>query len=59
MEFENVIRNFNQYKNFSEYDEGEWDYVDYDDERTSRMDVLYDGESWDFPDDVREWGYGF
>ena len=59
MEFENVIRNFNQYKNFSEYDEREWDYVDYDDERTSRMDVRYDGESWDFPDDVREWGYGF
>ena len=59
MEFENVIRNFNQYKNFSEYDEREWDYVDYDDERTSRMDVRYDGESWDFPDDVREWRYGF
>lgn len=59
MEFENVIRNFNQYKNFSEYDEREWDYVDYDDEHTSRMDIRYDGESWDFPDDVREWGYGF
>ena len=26
MEFENVIKSFNQYKNFSEYDESEWDY---------------------------------
>lgn len=48
MEFENVIKNFNQYKNFSEYDENEWDYFEDDEfyERTNDWDVPYDGEDW-------------
>lgn len=48
MEFENVIKSFNQYKDFSEYDESEWDYFDDDEfyERTSCMEVPYNEEDW-------------
>ena len=48
MEFENVIKSFNQYKDFSEYDESEWDYFDDDEfyERTEDWNVDYDGEDW-------------
>lgn len=48
MEFENVIKSFNQYKNFSEYDESEWDYFEDDEfyERTNDWNVPYDGEDW-------------
>ena len=48
MEFENVIKSFNQYKDFSEYDESEWDYFDDDEfyERTLCMEAPYDEEDW-------------
>lgn len=48
MEFENVIKNFNQYKNFADYDESKWDYFEDDEfyERTSDWDVPYYGEDW-------------
>ena len=48
MEFENVIKSFNQYKDFSEYDESEWDYFDDDEfyERTEDWNVDYDCEDW-------------
>lgn len=61
MEFENVIKRFNQYKGFTEIDETQFDYLDDNEfyERTSDYRMSDDGEYWDFPDDVREWGYGF
>lgn len=48
MEFENVIKVFNTAKNFTEYDENEWNYFDDDEfyERTSDWDIPYDGEDW-------------
>lgn len=57
MEFENVIKSYGRCKSFSEYDERDWDYIDCDYERTSDYDIPYDGECWDFPNDIREWGY--
>ena len=50
MEFENVIKSFNQYKNFSEYNESEWDYFDDDEfyERTNDWNIPYDGEDWSY-----------
>ena len=35
-------------KNFSEYDESAWDYLDDDEyyERTMDWDIPYDGEDW-------------
>ena len=59
MEFENVIRNFNQYKNFSEYDENEWDYLGDDEfyERTQDWRTECKEDSWDFPSSISEWGY--
>lgn len=50
MEFENVIKAFNTCKEFSEYDEREWDYFDDNEfyERTEDYDVPYSGEDWGF-----------
>ena len=47
-DFENVIRDFNTFNNFTEYDETEWDYLDDDEfyERTKDWNVPYDGEDW-------------
>lgn len=48
MLYENVKDVFNSYKNFSEYDEEQWDYLGDDEyyERTSDYDIPYDGEDW-------------
>lgn len=48
MEFENVIKAFNTAKNFTEYDEREWDYLNDDEyyERTSDWNIPYDEEDW-------------
>lgn len=59
MEYENVIKSFNRCKNFTEIDETQFDYLGDDEfyERTLDYDIPYNGERWDFPNDIREWGY--
>lgn len=45
-DFENVIKDFNTFNNFTEYDETEWDYLDDDEfyERTKDWNIPYDAE---------------
>ena len=47
-DFEDVIKDFNSFENFTDYDENAWDYMGDDDvyERTKDWDFPYNGEDW-------------
>ena len=47
-DFEDVIKDFNFFENFVNYDENAWNYMGDDDiyERTKDWDFPYNGEDW-------------
>ena len=49
-DFENVIKDFNTFDNFTEYDETEWDYLGDDEfyERTKDWNIPYNEEDWGY-----------
>ena len=46
--FEDVIKDFNSFENFTEYDETAWDYMGDDEfyERTNDWNIPYAEEDW-------------
>ena len=47
-DFEDVIKDFNSFENFTEYDETAWDYMGDDEfyERTNDWNIPYAEEDW-------------